>query len=171
MLPRKLSEGHAPESLPNIIKSNKEKRQGLILVCLIAVGVVIVPLASIVLLPYVNSLEGNIFGGVSGTTDSGIDAFEGTTALGASFKAIGAKGDVIENNDDVARSEQITLTGYSDSLYSTKMLCTIDILPLYCDGRPIAISGLPAGKHTFTIMEPSGGETIVRVFSWRIISS
>jgi hypothetical protein len=171
MLPRKLSEGLAPESLPTIIETNKEKRQGLILVCLIAVGVVIVPLASIVLLPYVNSLEGNIFGGVSGTTDSGIDAFEGTTALGASFKAIGAKGDVIENNDGVARSEQITLTGYSDSPYSTKMLCTIDILPLYCDGRPIAISGLPAGKHTFTIMEPSGGETIVRVFSWRNISS
>ena len=171
MLPRKLSEGLAPEALPTIIETNKEKRQGLILVCLIAVGVVIVPLASIVLLPYVNSLEGNIFGGVSSTTDSANDAFGATTALGASFKAVDAKGDVIENNDSVARSEQITLTGYSDSLYSTKMLCTIDILLLYCDGRPIAISGLPAGKHTFTIMEPSGGETIVRVFSWRIISS
>ena len=172
MLPRKLSEGLAPESLPTIIETNKEKRQGLILVCLMAVGVVIVPVASIVLLPYVNSLEGNIFGGVSSsTTDSANVAFEATTALGASFKAIDAKGDVIENNDSVARSEQITLTGYSDSVYSTKMLCTIDMLSLYCDGSPIAISGLPDGKHTFTIMEPSSGETIVRVFSWRNISS
>jgi hypothetical protein len=129
MLPRKLSEALAPESLPTIIETNKEKRQGLILVCLIAVGVVIVPVASIVLLPYVNSLEGNIFGGVSSTTDSANDAFEATTtALGASFKAIDAKGDEIENNDGVTRSEQITLTGYSDSLYSTEMLCTTDML-------------------------------------------
>jgi len=170
MLPRKLSEGHAPESLPNIIKSNKEKRQGLILVCLMGVGVVIVPVASIVLLPYVNSLEGNTFGGVSSTTDGDNDEFEATTTLGASFKAIDAKGDVIDNNDGVARSEQITLTGYADSPYSTKILCTIDMLPLYCDGSPIAISGLPAGKHTFTIMEPSSGETIIHIFSWRNIS-
>jgi hypothetical protein len=137
MLPRKLSEGLAPESLPTIIETNKKKRQGLILVCLMAVGVVIVPVASIVLLPYVNSLEGNIFGGVSSTTDSANDAFEATTVLGASFKAIDAKGDVIENNDGVARSEQITLTGYSDSVYSTKMLCTIDMLSLYCDGSQL----------------------------------
>src|SRR5918994_7826662 len=173
MLPRKLSEGLAPESLPTIIETNKEKREGLILVCLIAVGAVIVPLGTIVLLPYVNSLEGNIFGGVSSsTTDNGNHAFEATTtALGASFKAIDAKGDVIENNDGVARSEQITLTGYSDIVYSTKMLCTIDMLSLYCDGSPIAISGVPDGKHTFTIMEPSSGETIVRVFSWTNISS
>lgn len=171
MFPRKLTEGLAPESPPIVIETNKKKRQGLILVCLMAVGVVIVPVASIVLLPYVNSLEGNIFGGVSSITDSGNDAFKATTALGASFKATDAKGDVIENNDGVARSEQITLTGYSDGLYSTKMLCTIDMLPVYCDGSPIAISGLPAGKHTFTIMEPSSGETIVRVFSWRNISS
>jgi hypothetical protein len=169
MLPRKLSEGLAPESSPTVIETNEQKRQGLILVCLIAVGVVIVPVASIVLLPYVKSLEGNVFGGVSssGTTDSGIDALDATTALGASFIATDAKGDVIKNGDSVARSEQLTLTGYSDSSYSTEMLCTVDMLPLYCDGGPITISALPAGKHTITIMEPSsGGETIVRVFSW-----
>ena len=171
MLPEKLSKGLGPESPPIVTETNKEKRQGLILVCLIAVGVVIVPVASIVLLPYVNSLGGNIFGSASSTTDSGNDAFEATTGLAASFKAIDAKGDVIENNDGVARSEQITLTGYSDSPYSTKMLCTIDMLPLYCDGSPIAISGLPAGKHTFTIMEPSSGETIIHIFSWRNNSS
>ena len=170
MLPEKLSEGLALESAPTVIEINKEKRQGLILLCLIAVGVVIVPVASIVLLPYVNSLEGNIFGGVS-STNSGNDAFEATTALGASFIATDAKGDVIKNGDSVARSEQLTLTGYSDSLYSTKMLCTVDMLPVYCDGGPITIPGLPAGKHTITIMEPSSGETVVRVFSWRNISS
>jgi hypothetical protein len=173
MLAEKLSEGLAPESPPTVIETNEEKRQGLILVCLIAVGVVIVPVVSIVLLPYVNSLEGNIFGGVSSTTDSGNDAFEAaTTALGASFIATDAKGDVIKNGDSVAGSEQLTLTGYSDSPYSKKMLCTVDMLPLYCDGGPITIPGLPGGKHTITIMEPSSSsETIVRVFSWRNISS
>ncbi len=172
VLPRKLGEGLVPESSPTVIETNKQKREGLILVCLVAVGVVIVPVASIVILPYVKSLEGDIFGSIrSSTTDSGTDAFETTTALGASFKAIDAKGNVLVNNAGVARSEQITLTGYSDSLYSTKMLCTIDMLPLYCDGGPVTISGLPAGKHTFTIMEPSSGETIARVFSWRNILS
>jgi hypothetical protein len=172
MLSRKLSEGLAPESPPTVIETNEQKRQGLILVCLIAVGVVIVPVASIVLLPYVKSLEGNVFGGVSSiTTDSGNDALDATTALGASFIATDAKGDVIKNGDSVARSEQLTLTGYSDRPYSTKMLCTVDMLPVYCDGGPIIIPGLPAGKHTITIMEPSnGGETMVRVFSWVNIS-
>jgi hypothetical protein len=171
MLPSKLSEGPASESQLTVIETNKEKRQGLILVCLIAVGGVIVPVASIALLPYVNFLEGNIFGGVIITTDSSSSALEATTALATSFKAKDGKGDVIDISNGVVRSEQITLTGYSDSLYSTKMLCTIDMLPVYCDGSPIAISGLPAGKHTFTIMEPSSGETIVRVFSWTNISS
>jgi hypothetical protein len=172
MLSRKLSEGLTPESSPTVIETNEQKRQGLILVCLIAVGVVIVPVASIILLPYVKSLEGNVFGGISsGTTDSGIDALDATTALEASFIATDAKGDVIKNGDSVARSEQLILTGYSDSPYSTKMLCTVDMLPVYCDGGPIIIPGLPAGKHTITIMEPSsGGETMVRVFSWVNIS-
>jgi hypothetical protein len=171
MLPRKLSEVLAPELPPTVIETNEEKRRGLILVCLVAVGVVIVPVVSIVLLPYVNSLEGNVFGGVSSTSDSGNDVFEATTALGASFIATDAKGDVIKNGDSVARSEQLTLTGYSDTLYSTKMLCTVDMLPVYCDGGPITIPSLPAGKHTITIMEPSSdGETIVRVFSWVNIS-
>jgi hypothetical protein len=170
MLPEKLNEGLAPESPPIVIETNKARREGLILVCLIALGVVIVPWASIVLLPYLKSLEGNMFGGVTSTTDSGNDAFEATTALGASFKAIDGKGKVIEENG-VTKSDEITITGYSDSLYSTKMLCTIDTLPVYCDGSPVVISGLPAEKHTFTIMEPSSGETIVRAFSWWNISS
>jgi hypothetical protein len=65
MLPIRLSEGLSPELRPTVIETNKEKRQELILFCLIAVGVVIVPVTTIVLLPYLNSLERNIFGGVS----------------------------------------------------------------------------------------------------------
>jgi hypothetical protein len=68
VFPRKLGEGLVPESSPTVIETNKQKREGLILVCLVAVGVVIVPVASIVLLPYVMSLEGNIFGSISRST-------------------------------------------------------------------------------------------------------
>jgi hypothetical protein len=173
MPPEKLSgdQGLGAESPPIVTETNKGKREGLILACLIAGGVVIVAVASIVLLPYVNSLGGKIFGAASSTTDSRNGAVEATTAPAASFKATDATGNVIENGDGLARSEQVTISGYSDNIHSTNMLCTIDTLPMYCDGSPIAISGLPNGKHTFTVMEPSSGETIVRVFSWRNISS
>jgi hypothetical protein len=131
VLPRKLGEGLVPESSPTLIETNKQKREGLILVCLVAVGSSNRSSGQYCYTAILKSLEGDIFGSRSSSTvDSGTDAFEATTALGASFKAIDAKGDVIENNDGVASSEQITLTGYSDGPYSTKMLCTIDMLPL-----------------------------------------
>jgi hypothetical protein len=172
-LPTKLGGelGLGPESPPILIETSKKRREGLMLVILIAVGVGILALASIVLLPYVNSPRGNIFGSVDGsTTDSGSGAVEATSALAASFKATDAKGNMIGITDGLAKSEQITISGYSDSPYSTKLKCSIDALPVYCDGSPISLPGLPHGKHTFTISEPSTGETIVRVFSWKTIS-
>jgi hypothetical protein len=175
MLSEKLKEdqGFGPESPPIVTETNKGKRERLMVVFLIAVGIGILVLASIFLLPYVNSLGGNILGGRSSAiTYSGSAALEATTPLPSSFIATDAKGDVIKNGDSIARSEQLTLTGYSNTQYSTEMLCTVDMLPVYCDGGPIIIPELPAGKHTITIMEPSnGGETMVRVFSWVNISS
>jgi hypothetical protein len=172
MLPEKLSRdlGLGPEPLPLVIETNKGKRERLIVVFLMAVGIGILVLTSIVLLPHLNSLGSGVLGGVRSTTDSDSGVLEATTALASSFKATDGKGNVIDISDGVTLLEEITISGYSDSKYSTKMLCTIDMLPVYCDGSPIDISGLPAGKHTFTIMEPSSGETIVRVFSWRNIS-
>ncbi len=172
MLPEKLSrdQGLGPEPLSLVIETNKGKRERLIVVFLMAVGIGILVLTSIVLLPYVNSLGSGVLGGVRGTTDSGSGALEATTTLASSFKATDARGNVIDISNGVAILEEITVSGYSDNKYSTKLLCSIDTLPVYCNGSPIAISGLPAGKHTFTIMEPSNGETIVRVFSWRNIS-
>ena len=77
MLPTKLGgeQGLGPESPPIVIETSKKRREGLMLVLLIAVGVAILALASIVLLPYANSPRGSIFGSVDGSTiDSGIGA-------------------------------------------------------------------------------------------------
>jgi hypothetical protein len=175
MLPTKLcrEQGLRPESTPIVIKSSKKIGEGLILVLLLAFGVGILVLASIVLLPYVNSIGGNIFGGIDSSTNTSWDrdAVEANSALADSFKATDEKGDEIVISDGLARSAQITISGYSDSSYSTKLNCSIDALPVYRDGSQISLPGLPHGKHTFTISEPISGETRVRVFSWKTIPS
>jgi hypothetical protein len=173
ILSEKLSRDHGldPESLPVVIETNKGKREGLLVVFLMAVGIGILVLASIFLLPYVNSLGGSILGSMSITADSGSSAIEATAALAPSFIATDAIGNVIDISNGVARSEQITISGYSDSRYSTKLHCSIDGLPVYCDGSPITISGLPHGDHRFSVVEPSSVETIIRVFSWKNLSS
>jgi hypothetical protein len=172
MLPRKLSEdlGFDPETPIVTEETKKERRRGLALVLLIGVGVAILALIGTALVPYVNSLGGNIFDSMSSTSDSDNSVVKATTALAASFEAIDGKGNMIENDNGVARSDQITISGYSHSGYSTKLHCSIDSLPIYCNGSTVTVSGLPPGKHTFTIVEPSSGETIVRTFSWENVS-
>jgi hypothetical protein len=126
----------------------------------------------------VNSFGGNIFGGVSGSstaattiTDSGDSVAKPTTALPASFKAIDGKGNVIEENG-VTKSDWITITGYSDIEYDPRLQCSIDSFHIYCnDSGDVGLSDLPTGKHTFTVVEPSNGEMIVRAFSWKTIPS
>jgi len=185
MLPEKLSrdqsidQGLGPESLPFVIETNGGKRERSLVVFLVAVGIGILVLTTIVLLPYVNSFGGNIFGSVSSsstattttTTDRGDSVAKPTTALPASFKAIAGNGNVIEENG-VTKSDWITITGYSDTQYDPSLQCSIDSLHIYCsDSGEIGLSDLPIGKHTFTVVEPSNGETIVRAFSWKIIPS
>jgi hypothetical protein len=172
MLPEKLSgdQGLGPESPPIVTETNKGKRERLIVVFLMAVGIGILVLASIFLLPYVNSLEGSILGRTSSaTTDSGSAALEATAALPPSFIATDAGGDEIQISNGLARSGQITISGYSDSGYSTKLRCSVDTLPVYCDGSPITITGLPHGEHKFSIAETGSDETVVRVFNWKDI--
>ena len=173
ILPEKWSRDHGlgPESLPVVIETNKGKRERLLVVFLMAVGIGILVLASIFLLPYVNSLGGSILGSMSSTADSGSSAVEATAALAPSFIATDAIGNVIDISNGVSRSEQIIISGYSDFRYSTKLHCSIDGLPVYCDGSPITISGLPHGEHRFSVVEPSSAETIIRVFSWKNLSS
>jgi hypothetical protein len=109
-------------------------------------------------------------GGRSSSTDSGSAALKVTAAMSLSFEARDAEGNVIHINNGLGRSEQITISGYSDIGYSTKLRCSIDTLPVYCDGSPITISGLPHGKHKFSIAETGSAETVVRVFNWENIS-
>ena len=169
MLPGKLTGDQALGVQPSsiVIETNKEKKRGLIMF-LAVVGVGAVALTSITLLaPVIFYSHVNSSGSISDRGNGGAIP----TALAASFKATDAKGNVIEDNNGVTESNEITISGYSDSIYSTELRCSIDSLPVYCSGSPITISGLPPGKHTFTIEEPSSSETMARTFSWTIISS
>ena len=179
MLQRKLSEaqGFGPELPPIVIETEKVKKKGGLAVLLITVGVGILALTGIALLTYVNSFSGNIFGGMSGrssittTTDSGDSLAKPTTALPASFKATDGEGNVIEDNG-VTKSDWIIIRGYSDSEYNPGRQCSIDSFHIYCnDSGEVGLSDLHAGKHTFTVIEPSNGETIVRAFSWMSLPS
>ncbi len=171
MLSKKLGadEGIGSESSPIVTKTNKEKRDGLKLVILIAGGIVILVIASFVLMPYVKTLEGNIFSGVSDATENGKGAVEVATALASSFKATDGKGTFIEDND-VTKSDEMTITGYSDGSFSTELSCLIDGSQyVYCSGsNPVALSGLPPGEHTFTVVQPSGDKIKASSFGWEI---
>lgn len=180
MLQRKLSEdqGFGPELPPIVIETEKEKkREGGLAVLLISVGIGILAMTGTTILIYVNSFSGSIFGGVNSsgttttTTDSGDSLANPTTALPASFKAIAGGGNVIEDNG-VTKSDWIQITGYSDGEYNPGRQCSIDSFHIYCnDSGAVSLSDLHAGKHTFTIVEPSNGETIVRAFSWMSLPS
>jgi hypothetical protein len=181
MLQRKSSgaQGFGPELPPIVIETEKVKKRGGLAVLLITVGVGILALTGIALLIYVNSFSGNIFGGVSGssstttttTTDSGDSLAKPTTALPASFKATDGERNVIEDNG-VTKSDGIIIRGYSDSEYNPGRQCSIDSFHIYCnDSGEVGLSDLHAGKHTFTVIEPSNGETIVRAFSWMSLPS
>jgi hypothetical protein len=109
-------------------------------------------------------------GGRSSSTDNGCAALKVSAAMSPSFEARDAEGNVIHISNGVARSEQITISGYSDIRYSTKLRCSIDTLPVYCESSPITISGLPHGKHKFSRAETSSAEIVVRGFNWENIS-
>jgi hypothetical protein len=164
MLPRKLTGDQSLAAEPSIvIETNKDKKRRGSMMFLLAVAVGVVALTSITLLAPVifyydiksSSSIGNSGYGAAIPTD-----------MAASLRATDAKGYVIDNNG-VTRSEHISISGYSDSRYNTKLRCYIDELPIYCDGSPVVISGFPFGEHRFTIKQPSSsGETTVHAFSW-----
>lgn len=171
MLSKKLGsdEGLGSESPTVVTKTNKEKREGLNLVLLISGGIVILVMASFVLMPYMKSLGGNVFSGVSSNTDSSNSAVQVANALPASFKATDGEGTVVEDNG-VTKSTEMTITSYSDGSFSTKLSCLIDGSQyVYCSGsNPVSLSGLPLGEHTFTVVQPHSDELITSSFSWKI---
>jgi negative regulator of sigma E activity len=172
MLPIKLAEEQASAAERSIVievnKEKEKKREKGLSVFLMVVGLGVVALTSITVLAPVSFYNDPNSSGTIGDAGNGAAI---PTALAASFKATDGRGNEIENNDGITRSEHITISGYSDSRYSTELRCSIDLLPVYCDGSPITIAGFPPGKHIFTIEEPESGKTIVRAFSWTHIPS
>src|SRR5215216_7637490 len=173
ILPGKLSANRAVSAESQIVveekKKEKKKRGGGLLLFLMAVGLGAVALASITLLAPV-AFYGHVDSSPGSIDDSGSRADGAaviTSALAASATATDGNGAMIEDNG-LTKSGEMTMTGYSDSSYSTELSCSIDSLPAYCSGSPVTISGLPPGGHVFTIAEPLSDETTVESFSWDI---
>lgn len=172
MLPAKMGrdQGLGPESLPVVTESKKGKREGLIVVLSMAVGIGILISASIFVLPYLSSLRGSILGSTDSITDSPSASLETTAILSPSFKAIDGKGNMVGSNIGVARSDQITISGYSDDTYNSELRCYIDNQPVYCKGSPITFSGIPDGDHELHIVELDKSDPVVSVFKWTTLS-
>ena len=173
ILPGKLSANRAVSAESQIVveekKKGKKKRGGGLLLFLMAVGLGAVALASITLLAPVD-----FYGHVDspGSIDDSGSRADGaavtSTALAASATAIDGNGAVIEDNGST-KSGEMTITGYSDKSFSTELSCSIDSLPAYCSGSPVTVSGLPAGEHVFTMIDPLKDEITVQSFSWEIL--
>ncbi len=172
MLPEKKNSeqglGLAP---PPVVKEDtkKRKRDGIIVIVLMALGIGILVLASAFLMPYINSLRASVPYDISSTIGSGSASVEAISPLADTFKVSDIGGGEIEIGNAIARSHQIAITGYSGDIYTTDLRCLVDALPVYCDGSPIIISGLPEGDHELRIVEPGYSEPMVHVFNWKTI--
>ncbi len=155
-------------------KEKKKKRgEGRLPLILIAVGLAaVLALTSITVLApasfygYVES-PGSINDSGNGNKGDYAAAAALPTSLASSVTAIDGKGIVVEHNG-VTESGTMTITGFSDGKYDVGLQCSLDSLPLYCGDDSIIVSGLPPGEHTIGIVDPNGGETSVRTFSWEI---
>ena len=155
---------------PIVVEKKKEKKKGpgSLLLFLMAVGLGAVALTGITLLSPVAFYDYvDRPGSIDDSGSRGDDAGVIPTALAASATATDGRGTEIEANG-LTISGELTMTGYSDSSYSTELSCSIDSLPTYCSGSPVTLSGLPPGEHVFTIIEPVRDETTVQSFSWEI---
>jgi hypothetical protein len=172
ILPGKLSANHAvSEESPIVVEKKKEqkKRVGGLLLFLMALGIGAVAVGSITL-PAPVAFYGYV--GSPGSIDDSGNRDDGAavvpTALAASVTATDGNGVVIEDKG-LTKSGEMTITDYSDNSYSTELICSIDSLPAYCSGSPVTISGLPPGKHTFTMAKSVDDETTAHSFSWEIL--
>jgi hypothetical protein len=170
ILPGKLSaNGTARAESLIVVEKKKRGRRGLLLFLMVA-GLGAVALTSITVLAPMTFYDRV---GSPGSIDDGGGRGDGDatipTALAASSSATATdgKGTVIGDNG-VTKSAEITITGYSDSSFSTQLRCSIDSLPAYCSGSPVTLSGLPPGEHVFTVVEPVSDKTAIRSFSWDI---
>jgi hypothetical protein len=153
------------------IEKGKKKRQGSLLLFLMAVGLGAAVALTSVTLPAPVAFYGRVDSPDS-IDDSGSSRGDGAsavipTALAASAAVTDGKGTVIEPNG-LSKSGEMVMTGYSDRIYSTELRCSIDSLPVHCSGSPVTLSGLPPGEHELTIAEPVPDGLTVKSFSWVI---
>jgi hypothetical protein len=172
ILPGKLSANRAVSAeSPIVVEKKKERKKGAggLLLFLMAVGLGAVAVGSITLLApvafYVHVDSPGSIDDSSGSRSDGAAVIP--TALAASATATDGKGTVIEANG-LTESADMTITGYSDSRFSTELRCLIDSEPMYCSGSPVTLSGLPPGEHVFTIIEPVRDEKMIQSFGWEI---
>ncbi len=165
MLPRKLTGDQSLTAGPSIVlETNKDSKRRGTMMFLLAVAVGAVALTGITLLglaTFYNDIKSS-----SSIKDSGYDAAR-PADMTASLKATDGKGTLIEHNG-MTKSGEMTITGYSDSKHSTELICSINLLPAYCSGKPVNFSGLPPGEYTFSVLEPRSDQTAVKSFSWYV---
>ena len=164
MLSRKLTGDETLTTEPSIgIETNNDKKKRGQMAFLLAVAVGSVALIGINLLAPVAFYE-------TGSSNIG-DSTHGVASISdettASATATDGNGAVIEDNG-LTKSTQITITGYSDTSYSTVLSCSIDSFPAYCNGSPVTFSGLPPGEHVFAVVNSLNDEVTVQSFSWGI---
>jgi hypothetical protein len=167
ILPGKLSANRTASAESLIVDEKKKRGRRGLLLFLMAVGLGAIALSSIIVLAPVTFYDRV---GSPGSIDGGRSDGDATipSALAASSAtATDGKGTVIGDNG-MTKSAEITITGYSDSSYSTELHCLIDSLPAYCSGSPVTLSGLPPGEHVFTVIEPVSDKITVQSFSWDI---
>ena len=171
ILPGKLSANRAVSAESPVVVEKKEskKRRGGLQLFLLIVGLGVIALPSITILAPV-AFYSHIEGPTSNdeTRSRGEGQAVVTGALAASATATDGEGTVIENNG-LTKSGEMTIAGYSDSSYSTELICAIDNLPAYCSGSPVTFSGLPSGKHVFSTVESINDKITVQYFSWDIL--
>jgi hypothetical protein len=158
-------------------KEKKKKRQGSLLLLLFLVAVGLGAAAAVALTSITLPAPVAFYGRVdipdsiddSGSSRGGNGAASAVipTALAASAAVTDGKGTVIEPNG-VTKSGEMTMTGYSDRIYSAELRCSIDSLPVHCSGSPLTLAGLPPGEHELTITEPMHDKITVKSFSWVI---
>jgi hypothetical protein len=169
ILPGKLSAKRTVSAESPIIVEKKKKSGKGLLLFLMAVGLGAVALASISLLaPMAFYSHVDSPSSIDDTSSRGDAAAVITGALAASATATDGNGVVIENNG-LTESDEMTITGYSDSSYSKELKCALDSLPAYCSGSPVTFSGLPPGEHVFTMVESINDQITVQYFGWDIL--
>lgn len=165
MLPRKLTGDQSLAAGPSIvIETNKDNKKRGTMMFLLAIAVGAVALTGIALLGLVTFY--NDIKSSSSIKDSSYGAAR-PADMTASLKAIDGKGTVVEHKG-MTESDELTITGYSDSIHSTELICSINLLPAYCSGKPVTFDGLPPGEYTFSVLEPQNDQTAVKSFSWNI---